>query len=210
MSGSFQDWHKVLEEAYRLAQIITLPFLTIFRQKSAHWWMRGLNRATKPGGYLEFQDYSSQPYLSDGTKLDGNMHEHPIAVYAHHINQAFEKSGRPLDIASQVEQLFIDAGFVDVEVKTAIWPIGRWPKDKRLKEIGTFGRLGSEQSLYPFGISILTQQGWTEKQVSDICDKIKHSYALGDRKGDTSAPKYYFQAWVSCIRSGLVYEVCLC
>ena len=38
----------------------------------------------------------------------------------------------------RAEALLRQAGFVNVEVKCFKTPIGRWPKDGRLKEVGSF------------------------------------------------------------------------
>lgn len=61
-------------------------------------------------------------------------------------------------------------GFVDVTVHRAIWPLGPWPKDKRLKELGKWGRIGASESAYPFGVHLLTKEGWTIDKVKELCD----------------------------------------
>ena len=125
----------------------------------------------------------------------GEIEEHPISGYAHAINEAFKAMGLILDVPPLAEEMLIEAGFQDVVVKTALWPIGRWPKDKRLKEIGAFARMGSEQALYPFGLSVLTARGWTAEKVQNVCEEIKKTYAQGDKKGSGNSlvGKYYFQ-----------------
>ena len=76
------------------------------------------------------------------------------------------------------------AGFVDVVESTAIWPIGAWPKDKRLKEAGKWGLLGIHDSLYPFAIHLLTKvEGWSQQEVRDLCDEAAKDVPKG---------RYYF------------------
>lgn len=166
MSGSFKDWPKVLKQAYM---------------------------KLKPGGYIEFQDYGCECFLTDGTKLMEPSDEHPLATYGYHVIEASKALGRPVIFAPFAKKALEDAGFVDVVEKTAIWPIGDWPKDKRLKEIGRWGREGVYETLYPFGVHLLTKTGWTVEQVKELCDAVKKSLQKSNQKGNVG--KYYFQGW---------------
>lgn len=149
------------------------------------------SRKLKPGAYIEYQDYGCELFLTNGTKLMEVSEEHPLATYMYHVSQASIKMGRPVVFAPYAKQHLIDAGFVDVVEKTAVWPVGDWPKDKMLKDIGRFGRQGTLDSLYPFGVHLLTKQGWTVDQVKELCDKVAKSFAKANQKGDIG--KYYFQ-----------------
>ena len=44
--------------------------------------------------------------------------------------------GKPFDIQPRLKQMITDAGFVDVVEHRYKWPIGDWPADPRLKEMG--------------------------------------------------------------------------
>ena len=129
-------------------------------------------RATEPGGYVEFQDYGCQIYLSDGTLLEGESEQYPIATYFHHIMGGAERQGRPLVVAPTMKERMERVGFVECKAQTAIWPIGLWPKDKRLKEIGKWGLLGTLESLYPFGVHIMTKEGWSITRIQELCDNV--------------------------------------
>jgi len=85
---------------------------------------------------------------------------------------AAEKQGRPLVVAPTMKERMEKAGFVDCVAQTAIWPIGPWPKDKRLKEVGKWGLLGTCDSLFPFGVHILTKEGWSVEQVEKLCHDV--------------------------------------
>ena len=55
--------------------------------------------------------------------------------------------------------------------------------------------MGSEDSLYPFGVHMLTSEGWTSEQVLDLCAKVKESYVKIDTKNKSFlVEKYYFKA----------------
>ncbi|KAF8476801.1 S-adenosyl-L-methionine-dependent methyltransferase [Kalaharituber pfeilii] len=158
MSGSFADWHWVLKQA--LSKL-------------------------KPGAYLEFQDYSCEVYLATGQLLDTVDPAHPITTYFHHVNSAAESMGRPTRIARFMKGKLERAGFVDVEERTAVWPVAPWPKDKRLKELGRWSGIASAESLFPFAVRLLTEKGWAVEDVRKLCDEVQVSlaknqyYALG-------------------------------
>ena len=147
---------------------------------------RLVSRAMKPGGYLEFQDYGCEVFLSDGTKLEGINPEHPTSTYIHYLSAAAERAGRPLPIGRSIAQRMEKAGFVDIQQKTVTWPMGPWPKQKELKEIGRWGKLGMMESAYPFALHLLTREGWTQAQVKELVDANLAS--LKKRN-------YYFQGW---------------
>lgn len=153
-----------------------------------------VHRKLQPGGYIEYQDYGCEAFLTDGTKIVEPNDEHPIGTYLYHVSKAARNLGRPVVVAPHAKQYLEDAGFVDVVERCKVWPVGDWPKDKTLKEIGRFGREGVLQSLYPFGVHLLTKQGWTVEQIKELCEKVKKSFARGNQKGNVG--KYYFQGSV--------------
>ncbi|KAI5780266.1 S-adenosyl-L-methionine-dependent methyltransferase [Peziza echinospora] len=163
MGGSIADWKKLLRQCYE---------------------------KTKPGGFIEFQDYCTDTYLSTGERLNGENPDvcarHPIVKFLHHMNLAATKFGRPLDIPPLIEGLLADAGFVDIVVARETWPIGAWPKDPKLKTIGRWARAGSEEGLLPFALYLLTKEGWSLEEVKTLCADAKESY---------KTQKYYYQAW---------------
>lgn len=46
------------------------------------------------------------------------------------------KIGRPGPTSESLKTLLEEAGFVDIEVHNYKQPIGPWPKDKKLKQVG--------------------------------------------------------------------------
>jgi len=132
--------------------------------------------AIEPGGYVEYQDYGCQLYLSDGTQLVGEYEQYPIATYFYHTIRASEKQGRPLFVAPTMQERMERIGFVDCVAQTAIWPVGPWPKDKRLKELGKWGLLGACDSLFPFGVHLLTKEGWSIDEIKALCDKTAKGF----------------------------------
>jgi hypothetical protein len=53
-----------------------------------------------------------------------------------------DKFGKSFRIAEDSMDFMEQAGFVNVRRHTFKWPIGPWPIDKKMKEIGAYHRLG--------------------------------------------------------------------
>jgi hypothetical protein len=52
--------------------------------------------------------------------------------------EACEKVGRSATCAQLYKEQMIAGGFTNVVETKYIWPSNRWPKDKKLKELGLF------------------------------------------------------------------------
>ena len=111
---------------------------------------------------------------------------HPIGTFFHHVMGAAERAGRPLIMARSMRDRIRRAGFVDVVQSTAIWPLGPWPKDKNLKEIGKWGKIGTVESTYPFATQLLSREGWSMERISELCDSVIKAADTG---------KYYCHGW---------------
>ncbi|KAL1961874.1 hypothetical protein VTN77DRAFT_954 [Rasamsonia byssochlamydoides] len=85
---------------------------------------------TKPGGWVEFQDWDAQVKSEDGS-LKGTALER----YYDEVLSAFEKAGYPTRPGPYLKEWFREAGFVDVHVKKYYVPLGAWPKDPYYKKI---------------------------------------------------------------------------
>lgn len=102
--------------------------------------------ALKPGAYFEQAEISVHPRSDDGS-IQGSHLERwgPMAL---ECSQAFGKS---FGVAEHTEELMKKAGFINVTYKTFKWPIGEWPKDPGLKQIGAYNRMAWEDGM----------EGWT-------------------------------------------------
>jgi hypothetical protein len=86
-----------------------------------------------PSGVLEMQDFDFRLYHArDG--VDGV----PKAIrdWSDTMNEASEKMGRPLDVSHLHVKWMKEAGFEDVKEVVLEAPLGDWPKDPRMKQIG--------------------------------------------------------------------------
>ena len=152
-----------------------LPFLIWF-----------VSRKTAPGGYLEFQDYGCELFMSDGTRLDGLIPEQPATSYLFHVTSAAERAGRPLIVARGIAERMEKAGFADVQQQKITWPIGTWPKRGELKGFGKWGKIALMESAYPFALHLLTREGWSHEKIKEMVDTT----LVAMNKGS-----YYIQVW---------------
>lgn len=81
-------------------------------------------RCTKPGGWVEFQDWDARIRSEDGT-LEGTG----LKRYYDEIVRAYENAGYPASPGRHFKEWFEEAGFVDVHVKKYPVPMGVWPKE---------------------------------------------------------------------------------
>jgi len=122
----------------------------------------------------------------------------PLTTWLYHLVQAAERLERPLVMGRRMKGLMEKAGFVDVVESTAIWPIGAWPKDERLKEVGRWGLLGCTDSLEPFSLYLLPKGlGWSVEEARKLCDEVKK---------ELPKSKYYFHGYVSLSITMLLFD----
>lgn len=90
----------------------------------------------RPGGWVEFQEFHLPMRCDDGS-MAGTEFERWNTL----LVEASEKVGVKLDGGfATVPALLESAGAVDRERKGLKWPIGPWPKDTRMKEVGRMFR----------------------------------------------------------------------
>ncbi|RDW56506.1 S-adenosyl-L-methionine-dependent methyltransferase-19 [Coleophoma crateriformis] len=120
-----------------------------------------------PGGYLEMVDLSFPVKLNDGEfppdsaflkwyfyfvwdAMSAPANDKRSTLFM----EASAKAGRLANCAQFYKQQLLDAGFVDVVETKYIWPQNRWPKDKKLKEIGLYSVIQNLASLAKVSIGL--------------------------------------------------------
>jgi len=121
----------------------------------------------KPGGYLEIKEYEMQLYCDD----DSLKPDMPIYKFYDLVDKAAHMNGRGFRIAAQLEPLFTKAGFKDVHHDMYKLPVGHWPADPKLKEMGAFVLLSAENGFEAFGIKIFTEVfKMTDKEAAELIE----------------------------------------
>ncbi|KAJ4112360.1 hypothetical protein NW765_015430 [Fusarium oxysporum] len=115
-------------------------------------------RVCKPGGWVESYEASPRMESDDGT-----------------LNRTFEIIDKDLQQKGMEE-----AGFVDVKVWDFKAPIGGWPQDPRLKQIGQFAQAALEQDYEGYVLYMANMVlGWTKEEVSVYCAQLRREIRSG-------------------------------
>jgi SAM-dependent methyltransferase len=127
-------------------------------------------RALKPGGYLEQAEYSPQ-FTSDDDSL-------PCGYGIEAWNKVWVECeavlNREIQILDSIKQYLIDAGFEHVIENRYRWPIGPWPEDPKLKELGEWAKAHVESGLENWTLRLLTKvMGWNAEEVYVLCANVR-------------------------------------
>ncbi|KAF2275345.1 S-adenosyl-L-methionine-dependent methyltransferase [Westerdykella ornata] len=143
LACSIRDWPKLMSQAYKF---------------------------TKPGGWVEFQDYDLNFYTTTGTYKPDSA----LGLWAQKIDESVSKYGIEPSPGPKLEQWVKDAGFVNVVAKVFPLPMGTWPKDARLKEIGAFNLISVLDNLEGVTLrAFTTAHGWSPEEVKVLCAKVR-------------------------------------
>ncbi|KAF5021972.1 hypothetical protein F66182_5981 [Fusarium sp. NRRL 66182] len=67
-----------------------------------------------------------------------------------------------------------EAGFSDMVVKTWKVPVGGWPRDKKLKQVGLYNGAFIDQSIDAFAIFPVGEiLGWSREQVTVLVSEMR-------------------------------------
>ncbi|KAL2213557.1 S-adenosyl-L-methionine-dependent methyltransferase [Sarocladium strictum] len=136
LTGSIVDWNQLFVEAFR---------------------------SCRSGGYVE--SFEASPYMisDDETVLEGSAMDQWGKLFVEG-SKTFGRTFTMVDDGLQRSGMEA-AGFVDIDEYTVKSPIGRWPKDKKLKEVGRFAQATLEQDTEGWVSFMAATQGWTREEV---------------------------------------------
>lgn len=136
---------------------------------------------TKPGGYLESQELNPYPHSDDGTMPN----DWPFMRYVEKLQEASLEVGRELNIAPKLRGWFEAAGFVDIQQRVFKAPIGRWPKDPDMKDLGHWWAENMSVGLAGFSLAYFSRAlGWSAEEIElylvdvrkSLTDRDVHAY----------------------------------
>ena len=106
-----------------------------------------------PGGYIEQSEPIPELQTDDSSIASGDVMFRCSDI----AREASLKFGKNMTVAPLMKKMIEEAGFVDVIEKRYKWPVGEWPADHRLKEIGRWNVRHWVEGLEAWTLRLLTQ-----------------------------------------------------
>ena len=106
-----------------------------------------------PGGYIEHSEPTPRLVSDDSSVASGDIihHCYELAI------EATQKFGKDIMIAPFIRKRIEEAGFVNVVEKKYKWPLGEWPVDCKLKDIGRWNMQHWLEGIDAWTLRLLTQ-----------------------------------------------------
>ncbi|CZR56285.1 related to methyltransferase [Phialocephala subalpina] len=108
---------------------------------------------TSPGGYIELSD-SVFPCECDDNSVTPSS---ALLRWSTLLLEASQKLGRDIDSAKRYKAQLEAAGYVDVIELVHYWPMNRWPKDPKFKELGMWNCENMLTGLSGFSMALFTR-----------------------------------------------------
>ncbi|KAL5598889.1 hypothetical protein BROUX41_003790 [Berkeleyomyces rouxiae] len=136
-----------------------------------------IKNTLKPGGWCEIQEYDAWVFSDD----DSCDRARWTMDWVDKLDIASRKFGRTMNVARFHKQWMIDAGFEDVHEEVVRIPIGPWPKDPHLKELGRFEQIHMQMSVESHTLALFTRiWGYTEEQARLLIEGVKRDFRNKD------------------------------
>ncbi|RPA91878.1 S-adenosyl-L-methionine-dependent methyltransferase [Choiromyces venosus 120613-1] len=124
-------------------------------------------RHIKSGGYLEVKEGVLEVYSQRGPCTEN------IAKFFELLRESGTKSGRPMTGVEDFKSKMEAVGFEDVQERIDQLPVGRWPKDKRLSEIGMYTQLVHLEGVSSYGSALFTRVlGWAPSDAARFFEQV--------------------------------------
>ncbi|KAH8648895.1 methyltransferase family protein [Tricladium varicosporioides] len=149
-------------------------------QDWAHLY-REIYKCTKPGGYIEHLEISIMFKSEDGSVTE----DHFMAQWSKTLLHAAEQLGKTFAIYDFNYEMITKAGFVDVVEKKFKVPVGTWPSDPKMKELGQWNMLFCLEGLESWSLYLLsTVLKWSYEEIQvhimtmrkHILNRKNHAY----------------------------------
>ena len=141
--------------------------------RSASEWAAFLSEAyriLKPGGRIEISDFTTRFQCDDGTfSLQSSSKLWEVTLH-----EIASSMGVEFEVHLHLRDWLITAGFTNINQVTHKVPVGAWPKDKKLKQIGRYHQCHMlDAGFENYSIFIFTTGGWAIESVQVLLAKVK-------------------------------------
>ncbi|KAJ4193962.1 hypothetical protein NW767_010202 [Fusarium falciforme] len=130
-------------------------------------------RHLSPGGYFELQAAYTRFLSDDDTaKKAADVHS-----WCSQLVAGIEKFGKPIDGAPTWKKKLEEAGFQDVQQEILKLPIGGWPKDPKLKELGKYQLIQQIQGAESYTPAVFSRVlGWSDEEIQVLIAKVRKQF----------------------------------
>ena len=125
----------------------------------------------RPGGHIELTECRSHMDCDDDSFPDDSWLYKWIAEF----NKISHDNGMIFDMFPNFAGLLRDARFSNVEVLEEPVPVGTWPKDKKLKEMGKYFRAQFiDGAVDSYSLALFTRfGGWENEEVEVLLARVR-------------------------------------
>ncbi|CZT49179.1 related to methyltransferase [Rhynchosporium secalis] len=125
-----------------------------------------------PGGWLEVKDIKFP--IEDNGESFGE--ECAVKRWSDLILEGTVNLGRPCDSAKDYKRQLEEAGFEDVVEVRYKWPQNRWPKDRKMKELGMWMHENFSTGLAGLSMAVFTRGlGWSQEELQVFLTDVRKS-----------------------------------
>lgn len=140
-------------------------------------WPRLLQQAfdcTRPGGWVEFQDWNTEIYSHDNSIPPDSA----MAKFHSLSSGAREAQGFDMKPGVSLERWMEEAGFQNVRAHKLYLPLGPWPKNKLLKEIGALNLLQMLEAVEAICLGTLPHapEPWSYEEIQVFLAGIRRDF----------------------------------
>ncbi|KAF4475817.1 s-adenosyl-l-methionine-dependent methyltransferase [Fusarium agapanthi] len=128
----------------------------------------------RPGGWVESLEIDIETH-SENPKVE-KEESHIFKKWCKLFFECGRKTGLTWEIArdGRQEEYMREAGFTDLFSKSWKLPVGGWPQDKKLKQIGLYNEAFIDHSIDAFAIFPIGEiLGWSKEEVTVLVSQMR-------------------------------------
>ena len=159
---AFKNWPLLMERAFAYV-LLSISF----RNSNFN------HSHIKPGGWMECQELDHFPRCEDGTMEPDNW----MVKYWDMVADGLVPFGVCFRDAPKLKGMMEAAGFINITERLFFTPIGPWPKNRALKEVGLYWRAVLMEGLEAIALAPLIKGlGWEKAEVDVLCARTRAAY----------------------------------
>jgi hypothetical protein len=136
---------------------------------------------------MECQEVDHVPQCSDGTMAEDN----PMLAYWLYIAEGLKTLGIDFRLSSSLASMMRTAGFINVTERIFITPIGPWPKNRALKEVGMYWRATLMEGIEAIALGpMIRGLGWRKEEVEVFIAGVRKAYLETSKETHAWMPFY--------------------